>query len=573
MQHKTLYSFSLVLILFTFNRCANPVTPTGGVKDIQPPETVECNPPNLSTHFLAKEIKIEFDEFIQLKDPNNQITISPPWLPNTDFKIRGKSIIVKLNDSLHTNTTYTFNFGDAITDITENNVLRNFIYVLSTGSYIDSLSLEGQIIDAFNFTPQKDVLAMLYIDNNDSIPFDSLPYKVKPFYLTRTNENGEFRLIYLSAALFKMFALKDINSNFIYDLPDEKIAFLDSLVKGVYMAPVSTDTLMTDTLTRDSVVVKAEEKPLMTLRLFQQYDSSQRIIRSDVIQDGQVGFYFRYPSKEPKFIPLNFTPSDGWKIEEISRSHDTVVLWLNNLPYDSLVVQIVDDGKIIDTVELDLTKKKEKNKSGKKEGTVSKNLLIKSNCASGFFKQFNNDLILSFSYPLSGYNFSSVSLIAGEDTLKPKIVFTDSLKRSICLFHKWKEEKRYKVIIPDSSFYSINNLTNDSLIIAFKTKSARDFGSLKITINIKDSAACYIIQLLNEKEGLLDERRLIGSGVVEFNYLDAHKYKIKAIYDHNKNGRWDTGDYHNKLQPEKIIFFPKMIEIRANWEVEEAWDL
>jgi hypothetical protein len=573
MRQKTIYSLFLLLFLFTFYRCANPVTPTGGPKDSKPPESVNCFPPNLSTHFAEKEIKLEFDEFIQLKDPDNQVTISPPWLPNTDFKIRGKFVIVKLNDSLRPNTTYSLNFGDAISDITENNVLRNFIYVFSTGAFVDSLSFEGKIIDAFDLTPQKNVLAMLYLDNNDTLPFDSLPYKVKPYYLTRTGENGEFRLINLSDASFKLFALKDINSSFTYDLPDEKIAFIDSLVKGVYIAPVTADTLTTDTIAKDSVMVRAEEKPMMALRIFQQYDSVQRILRSDVIQDGQVALYFRYALKQPGFIPLNFTPSGGWNTEEINRGHDTVNLWLNNLPYDSLVLQVLDDGKIIDTVEFDLKKKSEQTKSGKKEVPQTKRLTIKSNCTSGYLKQFTNNLILIFSYPLSGYNFSSVSLVDEKDTVKPKIIFADSLKRSVSLLYKWKEGKKYKVIIPDSSFYGKNNLTNDSVFIDFKTRSAKDFGSLKITVNIKEPEARYLIQLLNEKDGILDERRLTGSGVVEFNFLGALKYKIKAIYDHNKNDHWDTGDYLKKVQPEEVIFFPKVIEIRSNWEVEEIWDL
>jgi hypothetical protein len=588
MQQKTIYTFFLILLLFTLERCANPVTPTGGPKDTQPPKTVKCTPPNLSTHFSADEIKIEFDEFIQLKDPDNQIIISPPWLPNIDFKVRGKSIIVKLNDSLRANTTYAFNFGDAISDITENNILSNFMYVFSSGSYIDSLSLDGQIIDAVNLTPQKDVLAMLYLDIYDTIPFDSLPYKVKPYYLTRTDEKGEFTLKNLSGESFKLFALKDINGSFTYDLPDEKIGFHDSLVKGVYKFPVSTDTIKTDTierdtiekdtitkstLTKDSVIVGAEEKSLISIRLFQQYDSIQRIMRSDVIQDGQVGLYFRYPTEQPEFIPLNFTPSADWKIEEISRNHDTVFLWVNKLPYDSLVLQVCDNGKIIDTVEFDMSRKAEKPKGGKKDVPLSRKLMIKSNCMGGAFKQFTTDLSLSFSYPLSDYHFSSVSLVDGKDTVKPKIVFADSLGRSVFLFHKWKEESKYKVIIPDSTFYAINDITNDSLILDFKTRSAREYGSLKLSIKIKESEANYIIQLLNEKDVLLDERRLTGSENIEFNYLDPRNYRIKAINDHNKNGRWDTGDYLNKIQPEKVIIFPRMIEIRANWEVEETWEL
>jgi hypothetical protein len=191
----------------------------------------------------------------------------------------------------------------------------------------------------------------------------------------------------------------------------------------------------------------------------------------------------------------------------------------------------------------------------------------------GALNQFKNDLRLTFSYPLSKYSFSSVSLVDGKDTVKPKIVFSDSIKRSVSIFHKWKEENRYKVIIPDSTFYGINTITNDSLILDIRTRSAREFGSLKISIKINETEANYIFQLLNEKNVVLEERRLTGSENIEFDYLEARKYTIKVINDHNKNGRWDTGDYLKRLQPENVILFPKTIEIRANWEVEETWEL
>ena len=177
----------LVILLI---RCANPVTPQGGPKDIRPPKAVAFEPPDLSTHFQSRKIKITFNEFIQLKDARNQIIISPPLLPKTEFSLHGKSLLIKFNDSLKANTTFSIIFGEAIADLTEGNILHNFTYVFSTGDYVDSLSLQGNIIDAFNLTPQKDIYAMLYINNNDTIPFDSLPYRVKPYYLSKTNVKG-----------------------------------------------------------------------------------------------------------------------------------------------------------------------------------------------------------------------------------------------------------------------------------------------------------------------------------------------------------------------------------------------
>ena len=574
MQKKSIYLFFLLIALITFNRCANPVSPTGGPKDTQPPEVLKCYPPNFSPFFHGEEIKIEFDEFVELETGNNQIIISPPWLPNTDYKLRGKSIVIKLDDTLHTNTTYSFNFGNTISDITEKNVLQNFTYVFSTGAYVDSLSIEGRIIDAFDLSPQKNVLAMLYVDDNDTIPFDSLPYKVRPFYLTRTNENGEFRLGNLSVSPFKLFALKDINNDFLYNLPDEKIAFSDSLVKGAYFAPSIPDTVQSDSLDlEDSLTIQPEKHLFFTMRLFQYYDSIQRILKSKVIQDDQIGIYFRYPTIQPQFIPLNFSSQTDWKIEEINKNHDTIFMWLKQVPVDSLILQVTDNGKIIDTLEIDLMKKKEKDKDGKKEGTKPKRLKINTNTSNGFLNQYTGDLVLRFSYPLTRYDFSSVSLIDHNDTVKPGLVMIDSIMRAIKVLHKWKEEGKYRIIIPDSSFYSINDLTNDSVIIPFKTRMAKEFGSLKLKIDFKTGEGPFIIQLLNEKDAVAEQRILNGPEKIEFTFISAGKYKLKAIRDGNKNHRWDTGDYLNKLQPEEVFIFPKTIEIRANWDVEETWSL
>jgi hypothetical protein len=577
---KYFYLCCMIGGLLFLSRCANPVSPTGGPKDIKPPQVLNCFPPNYSIHFKEDKIKIEFDEFIQIKDASKQVVISPPMLNNTDNKLRGKSLIVQFEDSLKLNTTYSINFGEAISDLAENNVLSNFTYVFSTGSYIDSLSYKGKIIDAFNLVPQKDVLVMLYMDDNDSIPFDSLPCKVKPYYLTRTNGNGEFYLQNLSAEPLKIFALKDMNNDYLYNLPDEKIGFLDSLVHGIYLPTVVADSLKQDstekqdsTIKKDSLKILPEIKTLTTLRIFQQSDSVQRLLKSALIQEGQVALFFRYPVKQPRFVPLNFSSTLDWKIEESNRRKDTLFLWLKNIPVDSLILQVTDKENIIDTVTFELIKKSDKDKRDKKEKSKIDRLQLSTNIQGLYFKQFRNELTVTSSYPLSHYSFSNILLVAEKDTLHPVIKLSDSVKRSFKIFYKWREGKKYRVIIPDSTLYSINNLTNDSLFINFQTKVEKDYGSLQLTVNIDSLPTHYIIQLLDEKENILEDKYLSASGKIRFDYLNPRTYKIKAILDKNNNGCWDTGDYFKKIQPEEVIYFSKQIEIRANWEVEETWNL
>jgi hypothetical protein len=164
-------------------------------------------------------------------------------------------------------------------------------------------------------------------------------------------------------------------------------------------------------------------------------------------------------------------------------------------------------------------------------------------------------------------------MIEGNDTLFPRIEFNDSLKRSIIIHHKWLEEKAYKLLIPDSIFFGIHNISHDSIRIEFRTRAEREFGNLILHMNIDERPGQYIVQLLDEKEATKYEEHVITqSGKIAFNFMPPGKYKIKAIIDRNKNRRWDTGNYKQGIQPEEVTYFNKTVEIRSNWDVEETWD-
>ena len=568
--------FSLLLLC----RCANPVTPEGGPKDVTPPKATDCDPPALTTHFHKKDIRITFNKYIQLKDQHNQINIAPPLLPHTDIRLRGKSIFIKLADTLKSNTTYSINFGEAISDLTENNILHDFTYTFSTGSYIDSLSLSGRILNAFDQVPQKDVIAMLYINENDTLPLDSLPFHVKPYYMAKTNENGDFIFRNLRDVPFLLFALKDMNGDYIFNLPNEKIAFCDSLVKGIYVKPPSPETLKKDSAAKrdtllhkkDTSVIKKQTTPGYTLNLFEESDSIQKILKADMINEDQVGIYYRFPTIKPEFIPMNIPDIPGWMIPEFNVTRDSVFLWLKNTGKDSLYLRLVDKGKTLDTARINLLKKSLKKKKTDKGTASLVKLKLSTNMPDGRLNQFKIDPVIIFSYPLSGQNLIRILLVDGKDTINPKLAFTDSVKRKLRVSYKWKEDRPYRLIIPDSVFRSINGHSNDSLVVSFRTHSLRDFGSIQMTISIKYPSD-YLIQLLDEKENVLERKIISASGKVKFDYLSPGKYKIKAILDRNRNGRWDTGKFSKKIQPEKVQYFQKIIEVRANWDIDESWEL
>ncbi|MCX6247082.1 MAG: Ig-like domain-containing protein [Bacteroidetes bacterium] len=577
-RSKCFFLPSLIFLIFLCH-CANPVTPEGGPKDITPPKVLKSEPPVATINFHNKDIRITFNEYIQLKDQNNQITIAPPLLPHTDIRLRGKSIVIDLKDTLKTNTTYSINFGNSISDLTENNVLKDFIYTFSTGTYIDSLTLSGRILSAFDLTPQKDVVAMLYINENDTLPLDSLPFHVKPYYIAKADEKGEFTFRNLRDVPLLLFALKDLNGDYIFNPPGEKVAFRDSLVKGIYIKPPSPELLKKDSIVKhdtirpkkDTAIRNKEMVPMNTLLMFEESDSVQKIVKADMVSPGQVGIIYRFPAVKPEFIPLNIPDNTGWMIPEFNAGKDSVFLWLRSVRKDSLVLRLSAKDKIIDTARIDLRKKNPKKSKGEKGAVVLPKLQISTNMPSSRLNQFTTDPLIISAYPLSGQDLSRIRLVDGKDTVKPKVVFADTIKRKLNVSYKWKEEHPYKLIVPDSIFHAINGQSNDSVLISFKTYSVRDFGSIEMDITVDNPSGNYIVQLLSEKENVLEQKNITSSGKVKFEYLFPAKYKIKVIFDHNRNGHWDTGRYSTKLQPEKVQYFDKIIEVRANWDITESW--
>jgi len=592
---RLIFYIFLILTATALWQCANPVSPTGGAKDTTPPRVLSSDPPNYAIRVKNKSFKIDFNEFITLKNPVSEIFISPPLKNPLDTRLRGKSLIIKTDDSLSPNTTYSITFGNAITDLTEGNVLTGYNFVFSTGDYVDSLSLQGNVRKAFDLQPQKDVFAELYIDNNDTIPYDSLPFKVAPYYITKTDEQGNFIFHNLQNKPFKLFALSDQNGDLIFNQLSEKIAFCDSLALPFFynipkpdtagkdsimqekQFPLNANGKIADSIHRadslhkaDSLLQSFSKYPSYPLFLFEEVDSIQRLVNATSPKEGLTQLVFRFPVSGLQVIPLNFDSVAPWKIEEYSRNKDTVRLWITRPDTDSLIARVMLGNKIIDTIQVEIAKKESSKPSAKEK---PKQLTITNSASGSGLNQYKNKLILTFSYPLKQWDFRRIWLLSAKDTLHPEMYFTDSLKRRVAIIHKWEEDLSYKILIPDSVFYGIQGYTHDTVIMEFKTRSENDFGNLVLTMNMEKRPGNYIIQLLNEKETLVYEEHFIqGSEKVFFNFMTPGKYKVKAIHDRNRNNHWDTGNYRLKIQPEEVMYLPKLIEIRANWDVEESWN-
>ncbi len=244
---------SLIGGLF-FYSCAKVVAPTGGPKDEEHPLIVEVNPPDYTVNFDSKKISITFNEYIQLKDLNNNLIISPPVGEKPDVKVKGKTLVIEFNEELKDSTTYNIYFGNSVQDYNEGNPIENFEYVLSTGTYIDSLSISGKIINSFNLLPEEGVYVMLYKDLEDSVPIKQIP-----IYISKTNKEGLYRINNISNNKYKLFALRDFNKNYLFDLPNEDIAFIDSLVLFDLISETKIDTIFkSDSTLLDSMIIDVD---------------------------------------------------------------------------------------------------------------------------------------------------------------------------------------------------------------------------------------------------------------------------------------------------------------------------
>ena len=542
--------------------------PTGGPKDVNPPKEVKSIPPNHSRNFNQKNVRIYFDEFVTLKDVAGQVIISPPLEKMPEFSLRGKSVVIGFNEKFKENTTYTIFLGSAIADITENNIKSNFEYVFSTGNTIDSLSIKGKVVNAFDNQPEKGILVMLYIET-----YDSIPYKEKPYYLTRTDESGTFALNNLSAGKYKLFALMDANSNYLYDLPNEAIAFSDSLVVPEYFSSLQPDTTLNDSLNNAEIATDTSKPVFYELFLFEETDTVQRVVRAFSPIKGKMVLIFRKTTNYPVIRVLNHDYDTTWFIEDFNPTNDTLTYWILNFEKDTLLLEISDYGMVPDTNEVVISTEDSQDKRRIKDDDIeqSRKMAIVSNAKRSF--DYYEKLLLTSTYPIKETDFSGALFIEREDTLMAELNFINSIKREIRLDYDLKENTNYRLIIPDSSLTDIYGSTNDSITIDFITNSADDYGTLKLKLLLPPVEHNYIIQLITEKELVIRQNNITNDTVIIYKHLKPAKYLLKAVADKNNNSKWDTGDYINRVQPEKVYYSPAKINIRSKWDIEEEWEL
>jgi hypothetical protein len=556
------YSF-FFLIATLLSSCAQIGSPTGGAYDRTPPKVVRYHPDSATVNFNASSIEITFDEFVQIAELSNQLLISPPLEYSPDITIKKKTLSIVFNkkETLKPNTTYSISFGNAIKDTRESTALENFRYIFSTGSFIDSLTLSGAALYAFDHKAEKNILVLLYSDFSDSVI-----YKKLPDYFAKTNDAGAFKINNIRKGRYRVVALKDGNSNFKYN-DEEDFGFLDSLVEAG--------------TTKDLLIDMYKEQPKKIF--LKKYSQAQY---------GKFILTFNQGTDSLRISRLNKEElKDVKELIEFSKTRDTITYWMDPVDKDSLILQVNNGSNILDTIKFKLVKRE----TALKPTNRNPLKLYLTNPMNGELFDLNRELRLIFSNPIVKVD-PSKTILMKEDTLvytKYPLVFsnpdppstlikittpakTDAKNPKLPVSGRnmlLKDNTNYRLLIPPATFTDFFGLTNDTIKFNFKTKEEKFYGTVKLNLKFAETTGSYLVQLLDDKENVVRENSISKPGVIYYDFLYPQPYKLKVILDKNGNGKWDPGNYLKKQQPEKVIYNVEAVNIRSNWDLDLEWNI
>lgn len=528
---KNNFKYILFLLVLILVSCAKRGSITGGLKDTIAPVLKMSFPKNFSTNFKGNEIRLTFDEYIKLKDLRKQLIISPP-MKNEPLILPtnvSKYLTVKINDTLQPNTTYSFNFGQSIEDNNEGNPYSQFKYIFSTGAYIDSLTLGGTLKDAYNKEVESFVSVMLY-DVNDTFK-DSVVYNENPRYITNTLDSAKtFKLENLKAGKYLLVAMKDYNSNAKFNPEKDKIGFRKQFIT------IPNDTTYEVKLFKEARPFKTF-KPIQASgnRLFLPYEGKADKAKITLKNGAEI-----LPSMITKFP-----------------KKDSLQIWFKPLKVDSLQLAVAKD--------------KYKGDFTFKIKTLKKDSL-KISAVQNSILNFRERFTIETATPLTRFDNSKIKLFNKDSVAVDFKTEYDDFNQQLSFDFKKEPSEKYTFSIMPGALTDYLERSNDSLIYKLGTKELADYGNLTVSLqNIKRFPV--IVELTNEKGDILATEYSESNTKVEFNLVEPSLFTLRLIYDDNKNKEWDSGSYIEKRQAEEVVYFSKPIDVRANWDVEQVFDV
>lgn len=619
----------IAYLVFTTS-CANPGMPTGGDKDSIPPVVLKTVPEMNVTNYKGHTVSLTFNEFVISDEVSTKLIVSPPLKKKPTVRTKSKTLTVELGDSLMKNVTYVLDFRDAIADNNEKNPLENFRFAFSTGPQFDSLMVGGYVLHAANLEPVEEAMVLLY-DGTDSL--SAFREKI-PKYIAKTDEEGFYALTNIAPGKYRLFALEDADNSLTYNQTGERIAFFDSLVVPTdpdISGAVNLDSFhfaeLPDSLKTEADTIAAKERSIAGKVDINRLHSSEIIIPSGLDADSLMPdrqakettiaphylllfaektfeqFLDEYNRAQRNLIKFYFSNSvtdsfrvdlispqpslADWSYLEFNSTRDSISLWIKDTLVsntDTLMLQLkyetidklgaqITELDTLDLVYTEPVQRGRKKKAKEDELPVVQTFSFRISAKDGFDPY--NPVVIESPEPLEAFDYSKVHLYQMVDTLEELISFDiaqDSvIKRKFEIRHNWEFEGAYRLEIDSAAARNFAGEPSMPANQKFKIQKEAFYG--RIFMDIKRVPGNCIVQLLKntEEEEVLKQIMIKGDGITEFPFLKPEKYKVRLIVDRNQNGLWDTGDLDEWRQPERVVYYSKILKIRSNFEVHENW--
>jgi hypothetical protein len=528
--------------------CADERPPTGGRKDSIPPKLKYADPANKSLNFNSKVIKLHFSEFIQQSLDPKEILISPPLDKKPKITVDGKVATIMLKSPLKANTTYTINFGDAVRDLNEGNILKNFTYVFATGSMLDTAKLSGTVINIADPKDLDDLIISLYpVDSIDGILHS------KPFYFSKADKAGNFTINNIHAGSYRVYGLKDLNLNYIYDLSDELIGFSDS-----------------------SITLQDSSKAKINLKVFLSENSRPKFIDAISTAPGKVVINYNSAVKD---IKINSDVASDKDVIEINSKNDSITYWYSNNYNKKMHLNLTVNDSINDSTTIDLKtfNKDSTNNANKYSLSIESQVIKRDSTGKSFYikpiiSPFK-PIIFNLSRPVDSIAKNKSVYVASDSTSKRDTVayiLSPKNKRTLTVEFLQKEKTPYTLVIPDSTFMDIFGWWNKKIIYKWTSDANDNYGTIILKIKIEHPEKHYVFKILDFDNKPIETYYLQDATEkkITIQHVRSGSYHLQAVEDINDNGEWDSGDFIKKLQPEKIINFQETYEVKGNWELE-----
>jgi len=536
----------MFFVLFVFS-CAKEIAPGGGPQDREPPALISADPPNGTTSFVADRITFRFDEFFTLKTPSQTIFFNPLTGEEISYRVKGKKLIIFLPESLRDNQTYSLQMVNAVADFNEGNLLPSLSFAFATGEHLDSLSVRGKVIEASSAEAKENVNVYLFLPDSDS-----LLLKKQFAYVATTTTGGHFQFSNLPAGEFILMALLDKDNNHFFSGPEEMPGFYDN---RVHVARWQVNDSVWSNL------VQLDE-PLV---VFQEQDSIQKIVKVQRVAIGLQHIIFGQPVETAGVIVVDEEVADS-VFTTLNDTRDTLSVWFAGQKADFARVAVVADGLVLDTISLTLRLTGRLSSGDQQVPLRLKPLHIFDGSRVHHF----DTLKVVSSIPIREINSDSIFVIHHEDTLPKTIVFSPLNPLEMSILFDNEPNHKYSVIFTEGAVTDQFSNVSDSTGFMIHTTDTNYYG--KVVIQFEEfSGGCHVIEIQSGKGQKYVSAFTDIQEQYVFENIIPGEYVVKMIFDDNCNGKWDSGIFKQRRQPEKVVRLPGRSVVKSNWETEIIW--